>query len=40
MCRVWLQTELIAGALSMLSIYSPDNVFTVSIFISETIIIF
>ena len=38
MYRVWLQAECIAGALSMLSIHSPDYVFTVlvSIFIGRT----
>jgi len=38
MHKVWLQAEYIAGALSMLSIHSPDYLFTVllSILISKT----
>ena len=42
MYRVWLQAECKAGALSMLSIHSPDYLLTVlvSIFISKTVIIF
>jgi len=38
MYRVWLQAECIAGAMSVLSIHSPDYVFTVlvSIFIGRT----
>jgi len=47
MYRVWLQAECIAGALSMLSMHSPDHEYSdhvfmvlVSIFIRKPIITF